>query len=143
MLVNISPFRSESATKKQQENFNAAFGFKPADGTRILKTLEALSKEKVVNTEHLDTILGFLKSADADTVAAYARKAVAKSNASAFKALEKAKTLTVVINNLKKIKSTGIVVSDKPTSGSRVQASNIDLSKLNNLDSYFKTVRVS
>lgn len=118
MLVNISPFRSESATKKQQENFNTAFGFKPADGTRILKTLEALSKEKVVNTEHLDTILGFLKSADADTVAAYARKAVAKSNAAAFKALDKSKTLTVVVNNLKKIKSTGIVVSAKPTSGS-------------------------
>lgn len=118
MLVNISSFRSESATKKQQENFNTAFGFKPADGTRILKTLEGLSKEKVVNTEHLDTILGFLKSADADTVAAYARKAVAKANAVVFKALDKAKTLTVVINNLKKIKSTGIVVSSKPTSGS-------------------------
>lgn len=118
MLVNISSFRSESATKKQQENFNTAFGFKPADGTRILKTLEALSKEKVVNTQHLDTILGFLKSADADTVAAYARKAVAKANAVVFKALDKAKTLTVVVNNLKKIKSTGIVVSDKPVSGS-------------------------
>lgn len=123
MLVNISPFRSESATKKQQENFNTAFGFKPADGTRILKTLEALSKEKVVNTQHLDTILGFLKSADAATAEAYSRKAVAKSNAVVFKALDKAKTLQVVVNNLKKIKSTGIVVSAKPSSGSGSGAS--------------------
>tara|TARA_Y100001963_G_C6770277_1_gene444527 strand:- start:866 stop:1609 length:744 start_codon:yes stop_codon:yes gene_type:complete len=94
-------FKSESATKTQQNNAKILFGSK---GIAVLAKLETYSKEKVLNTAGIDAVLDMLKTKDTALLEKFADSKTGKTLAKNCKQLAAAKTFTAIMKNVKQIK---------------------------------------
>lgn len=93
--------KSESASKKAQNNAKTLFGTK---GVSILSKLEEYKKERILNTDNLNTLLRILSESNLEYIEKFAQTSAGKNAAKTFKALADAKTFPAVMKALKAAK---------------------------------------
>lgn len=93
---------SDSATKLQMNNAKILFG---RNAAKVVKALDMYSKERLVQTEGIDTLLAALKTKNLVDLEKFAKSAPGKKMASNVLKLANAKTLAAVFKALKAVKA--------------------------------------